>query len=216
MPDFMVLIHENEASSAAVAPRQTRALLESQVAFEHELRSANAYRDGERLRPSAEGRRVSRHEAGPRVELGPFAAPTLAAYYVLSAASLDAALELAQQCPASPGAELEVRPLMKGHFEPGKTSEQGRVFAFGVLGSAPNEAAWIDVMDRIDESTQDDRAISRGRAARGAGSRTSHQLERWPSSGLRWPVPGEQRGDRRAILPTHGELRRSRGVGEPV
>ena len=36
-----------------------------------------------------------------------------------------------------------------------KTSHQGRVFAFGVLGSAPNERAWIDVMDQIDERTQD-------------------------------------------------------------
>ena len=155
MPDFMVLIHENEASSAGLAPRETRALLEGQEAYEQKLRAAAAYRDGERLRPSAEGRRVSRPEREPRVEVGPFAAPTLAGYYVLQAGSLDAAIELAQQCPAPPGAELEVRPLMKGRLEPDKTSQQGRFFAFGVLGSAPNERAWLAVMDRIDERTQD-------------------------------------------------------------
>jgi len=155
MSEFMVLIREREASSAALAPLEARALLEGQAAFERKLRAVAAYCDGERLRPSAEGRRVSLQEGEPRVELGPFADPTLGGYYVLQAASLEAALELAEQCPASPGAELEVRPLMKGRFEPDKTSEQGRVFAFGVLGSAPNEPAWIEVMDSIDERTQD-------------------------------------------------------------
>jgi len=155
MPDFMVLILESEASGAALAPLATRALLEAQASYEQKLRAAAAYRDGERLRPSAEGRRVSLRAGEPRIEVGPFAEPTLAGYYVLQAASLDAALELAQQYPATPGAELEVRPVMKGRLEPDKSGQQGRVFAFGVLGRAANEQAWIDVMDRIDERTQD-------------------------------------------------------------
>src|SRR5882724_9303490 len=155
MPDFMVLIHESEASGAALAARQTRALLEGQAAYEQELRAAAAYRDGERLRPSSEGRRVSLRQGEARVEVGPFADPILGGYYVVQAANLEAALELAEQCPAAPGAELEVRPLLKGHFEPDKTGQQGRVFAFGVLGSAANERAWIEVMDRIDARTHD-------------------------------------------------------------
>ena len=155
MPDFMVLIHENEASSTGLTPRETRALLDSQAAYEQKLRATAAYRDGERLRPSAEGRRVSRRDGERRIEKGPFADPTLSGYYVLQAANLEAALELAEQCPSSPGAELEVRPLMKGHLEHDKTGQQGRVFAFGVLGSAANERAWIDIMDRIDERTHD-------------------------------------------------------------
>lgn len=155
MPDFMVLIHEREGTSADLTPLETRALLEGQAAYEQTLRAAAAYLDGERLRPSAEGRRVSQLAGQPRVEVGPFADPTLAGYYVLQAPSLEAALELAEPCPASPSAELEVRPLMKGRFEPDKTSQQGRVFAFGVLGSAANEQAWTAVMDRIDERTHD-------------------------------------------------------------
>jgi hypothetical protein len=53
-----------------------------------------------------------------------------------------------------PGAQVEVRPVMKGQFEPDKTSQKGRVFAFAVLGTAPDEGSWIDLMDRIDERTQ--------------------------------------------------------------
>jgi hypothetical protein len=159
-------------------PLETRALLEGQAGYEQKLRAASAYKDGERLRPSAEGRRVSLREGERRVEAGPFADPTLGGYYVLEAASLEAALDLAEQCPASPGAELEVRPLMKGHFEPDKTGQQGRVFAFGVLGSAANERAWVEIMDRIDERTHDQFPTERFRGgvrleAPGRGRRVS-------------------------------------------
>jgi hypothetical protein len=87
--------------------------------------------------------------------VGPFSEQVLSGYYVLEAEGLDAALELARECPLAPGAELDVRPLMKGRHEPDKTSRQGRVFAYAVLGSAPSEQGWIDVMDRFDESTRD-------------------------------------------------------------
>jgi hypothetical protein len=152
MPEFMLLIHESEAAVTAVAPRQMQALLERQSSYEQTLRSASAYVEGERLRPSAEGRRVTRRKGGASAEHGPFAEPTLEAYYVVRAEDLDAALELAAQCPLSPGATLEVRPVMKGRFEPEKTSLRGRVFAFAVLGTAPNERSWVEIMDRIDES----------------------------------------------------------------
>ena len=155
MPEFMVLIHQSEAAGATLAPREMRALLERQSAYEQKLRASAAYVDGERLRPSAEGRRVSRGEEGPRVEAGPFGEPNLEAYYVLQAGDLDAVLELVAECPMPPGAQVEVRPVMKGQFEPGKTSQKGRVFAFAVLGAAPDERSWIDVMDRIDARTHD-------------------------------------------------------------
>jgi hypothetical protein len=155
MAEFMVLIHESEIAGGGLPPGKTQDLIEEQAAYEQKLRAAEAFVDGERLRPSSEGRRVSRdREQGARVEVGPFDEPTLGAYYVLQASDLDAALELAAQCPFPPGAGAEVRPVMNGHFEPDKTSQKGRLFAFAVLGSAANERSWIDVMDRIDERTR--------------------------------------------------------------
>ena len=155
MPEYMVLIHESEATGAALAPKETRALLERQAAYEQKLRGSSAYVDGERLRPSAEGRRVSGGTGGARVGAGPFDEPSLQAYCVLEADSLEAAVELVEQFPVPPDAVVEVRPVMKGRSEPGKTSQQGRVFAFVVLGAAPNETSWMEVMDRIDERTHD-------------------------------------------------------------
>jgi hypothetical protein len=155
MSRFMVMIHENEAAEAALTASETKALVEGHAAYEQKLRAESAYLDGERLRPSVEGKRVSRPDGQPRVEAGPFADKALSGYCVLEAESVDAAARLAQECPASPGAELDVRPLMKASLTPDRTSQRGRVFAFAVLGSAPNEQGWIDVMDRIDESTGD-------------------------------------------------------------
>jgi hypothetical protein len=161
MPQFMVIILENEAEERKLAPSETKALVEGHSAYERKLRAVSAYRDGERLRPSSEGRRVSNRDGQPRIDAGPFADRAISGYYVVEAESPDAAVRLAEECPMSPGAELDVRPLMKGTLQPDKTSQQGRVFAFAVLGNAPNEQGWIDVMDRIDESTRDGFPVDR-------------------------------------------------------
>src|SRR6185369_15488733 len=147
MPQFMVMILENESEAGRLAPSETRALVEGHAAYEESLRAVSAYRDGERLRPSSEGRRVSNRDGRLRVEVGPFGAKALSAYYVVEAEGLDAAIELAQACPLAPGAELDVRPLMKGQLQPDRASQQGRLFAYAVLGNAPTEQGWIDVMD---------------------------------------------------------------------
>jgi hypothetical protein len=155
MPQFMVMILENEGEGRKLAPSETKALVEGHSAYERKLRAVSAYVDGERLRPSSEGRRVSSRDGQPRIDPGPFGDKALSSYYVLEAEGLDAAVKLAEECPMPPGAEFDVRPLMKGRHEPDKTSQQGRVFAFAVLGNAPSEQAWVAIMDRIDESTRD-------------------------------------------------------------
>jgi hypothetical protein len=155
MPRFMVMIQENEAEEGKLAPSETKALVEGHAAYERKLRAVSAYVDGERLRPSSEGKRVSSPDGKLHVDAGPFGDKALSGYYVVEADGIDAAVELAEECPLPPGAELDVRPLMKGNLRPDKTSQQGRVFGFAVLGSAPSEQGWIDVMDRIDASTRD-------------------------------------------------------------
>jgi hypothetical protein len=146
MPDFMILIREDESE---LAPAETKRLIEARADYVKRLQSAGVYRDGERLRPSGEGRRV-RAEGS---EAGPFE-DALASYYLVSADNLAAAVSLAESCPMSPGEQLEVRPLMKGDVRADKADARGKTFAFGVLGNAQNEKAWIEIMDRIDAETQ--------------------------------------------------------------
>src|SRR5437016_2962750 len=111
MPEFMVMILANEAEEGQLAPSETKALVEGHSAYERKLRAASAWLDGERLRPSAEARRVSIRDGQPRVDTGPFAEAPLAGYYLVQAENLDAAVALAEQCPMAPGTSLDVRPL---------------------------------------------------------------------------------------------------------
>jgi hypothetical protein len=150
MPDFMILIHEDER--AQPAPSETRQLIEAHTAYVKGLKAAGAYRDSERLRPSHEGKRVH----ASRIEPGPFAGEerALAGYYLVQANDLAAAVSLAETCPMAPGDSLDVRPLMKGDVRADKTGARGKTFAFAVLGNTANEQAWVEVMDRIDAETQ--------------------------------------------------------------
>ena len=70
MPDYMILLRENEGEQQRIAPAETRALVEGHAAYVNSLKAAGAYRDSERLRPSAEGKRVNARQ----VEPGPFGA----------------------------------------------------------------------------------------------------------------------------------------------
>lgn len=152
MSEFMVLILADEAEEARLSPSATRTQVDGHAAWEAALREAAAWLDGERLRPSAAGRRVSVRDGTPHVEVGPFGEATLAGYTLVQAENLDAALALTEGCPISAGTTIEVRPVLKGRSHPGKASLPGRVFAFAVLGQGVTEQAWIDVMDRIDTS----------------------------------------------------------------
>ncbi len=187
MAELMVMTWENEAEEQKLPPSATKSLVDGRAAYERELRAASAYRDGGRLRPSSEGKRVRTHDGRPRVDAGPFGDPALSGFYVVEAADTDAAVRLAEGCPLSPGGEIEVRPLESGKILPDKASARGRVFAGAVLGRAANEEGWVELMDRFDEAT-------RGRFA---GDRFL--------GGVRLVEPGRgrrvaSRGGRRAVL----------------
>jgi hypothetical protein len=152
MPDYMILIRENETEQQRMAPSETKALVEGHAAYVKQLKTSGAYRDSERLRPSAEGKRVHAR----KIESGPFAEEqAIAGYYLVKADNLDAAVALAEPCPMAPGDTLDVRPLMGGDVRADKTSRQGKTFAFAVLGNAASEPAWVQVMDRIEADTHD-------------------------------------------------------------
>jgi hypothetical protein len=143
MKEFLITAVDGEARTASEAAERVK----TRAGFEREL--GNARRDAGQLRPSAQGKRVTKKDGRLVVTDGPFDA-TLDSYYVVRAESLDEAARLATSCP---GDAVEVRPVMGSHLHEGKLDESGKVFACAVLGSAPNEKAWIAGMDRIDAAT---------------------------------------------------------------
>lgn len=173
MPEYMVTVLANEADERALAPAQTKALVEGRAAYEARLRAAAALVDCGRLRPSSEARRVRSRAGQVEVTAGPFEGESVRAFVVLAANDLAAATALAHDCPIPPGATLEVRPIAKAVHHPHKADHQGRVFACLVLGNAANEPAWIEIMDRVEASAR-------------------HPTERW-SGGLRLEAPSRGR-----------------------
>ncbi|MFT3714247.1 MAG: YciI family protein [Archangium sp.] len=149
MTEFLLLAAERDES-----PTQARAVLEARARFTAELHRMGAFLDTEQLRPSSEAVRISNPSGTPIVVRGPFT-NAIGTYWVLRADDAKQASELAARLPLGGGEQLELRPVMKGAHAPAKTDAVGKVFAFGVLGNAPNEAAWTRVMDAIDADTQD-------------------------------------------------------------
>jgi hypothetical protein len=155
MSRFMVLTHDtphNDQPSLA----ETKALVEGHSAFAHRLRSLSVLVDAERLRPVDEGRRVANRNNQLRVDGGPFDEPAVTGYYVVEAPTLDVAVDLVAECPLLPDGELEVRPLVNGNLGPDKSSVQGHVFGFAVLGNAASEERWHEVMAHIAASSPGD------------------------------------------------------------
>jgi hypothetical protein len=141
---------------------------------------------------------VRRRDGQVQVDTGPFEEKAFGAYYIVEAEGLDAAVALAQGCPVSPNAELDVRPLMRGNLSPDKASQQGRVFAFAVLGNSPSEQGWTDLMNRIEATTLEARA--KGGYDEIPGFPAARRL-----GGVRLEAPGRGRrvvntGGRRAVF----------------
>lgn len=155
MADYMLMVLENEDAHAAESPKAIAELIDERARYVAGLREAGRLRDGGRLRPSREGKRVRRAGAGLEVEDGPFAeeGKALAGYYWVAADSVEAAAKLAMACPALPSDAVDVRPVMKGEVVSDKDAKPGKVFAFAVTGNTTTEEAWVKVMDRIDAET---------------------------------------------------------------
>lgn len=109
----MVLVKATEDSEAAVPP--TAELFEQMGRFNQELAEAGILRDGDGLKPSAEGKRIAFDGARRTVIDGPFAETRelVAGFWLWEVEDMDEAVEWARRCPnPMPGpSELEIRPL---------------------------------------------------------------------------------------------------------
>lgn len=156
MSEWMLMVTEDERAHASEPAKSVATLIAEQAAFADGVRRRGKLVDAGRLRPSSEGKRVRRTGERLLVTDGPFAddGRALGAYYCVRADSADEAARLASECPMLASDEVDVRPIMKGNVDADKQGKPGKVFAFGVLGNAATEDAWIAIMDRIDAQTQ--------------------------------------------------------------
>ena len=144
MRQHLITISEPARASAS----ELAVHLTAHGAFAQRLRDLGVLADAGRLHPSADGVRVRARG----VERGPFA-DAFDRYYQVRADDVDAAVALTADLPLGPGDVVDVRPLMKGDVQADKLDRPGKVFACSVLGAAPDEPSWDELMDRIDAAT---------------------------------------------------------------
>lgn len=112
MPQYMILIYDDEAAIAAASPDEFAELLAEHGKFMQN--NAAVLRGGSAVQPSSTATTIRTNGSGePRVESGPWlqAKHSLGGYYLVEAADLDAALDIGKQVPARFGG-IEVRPLL--------------------------------------------------------------------------------------------------------
>lgn len=157
MTEYMLMVLEDEAVHEALPARAVEELLEARATFEGELRRAGVLKASGQLRPSKGGRRVRRNGGELEDRPGPFVEEgrALGGYLWVEAASVEEAAKLAAACPTLATDEVDVRPVMKGTLPSDTGDRPGKIFACAVLGSAPTEAGWVEIMDRIDAETKE-------------------------------------------------------------
>jgi hypothetical protein len=108
---FMAIVKATEDSEKGVMPSQ--AMLEAMGAYNEELVKAGVMLDGDGLRPSSHGARVSFDSDGtPTVTDGPFTETKelVSGYWVLEVSSREEAVEWIKKAPFR-GGEIELRPF---------------------------------------------------------------------------------------------------------
>jgi hypothetical protein len=108
---FMAIVKATEESEKGVMPSQ--AMLEAMGAYNEELVKAGVMLDGDGLRPSSHGARVSFDQDGtPTVTDGPFTETKelVSGYWVLEVSSREEAVEWIKKAPFR-GGEVEIRPF---------------------------------------------------------------------------------------------------------
>jgi hypothetical protein len=107
----MLMIYENEAEWAALDPETANKIMSHHDAFKRNNRSR--LRGGHPLMPTATATTVRANDGGGfLITDAPFAETkeALGGYYIIEAAHIDEALEIAKQVPAPFGC-VEVRPV---------------------------------------------------------------------------------------------------------
>ena len=112
MSQYLILIYGEVAAGERMLVERDPEIMAGHAEFAR--RNGSAIRGGEALQPVSTATSVRRDDDGGFVITdGPFAETkeALGGYYVVEAADIDAAIELAKQIPTS-GGGLEVRPIM--------------------------------------------------------------------------------------------------------
>ena len=113
---YLLLIcgDERKLNNDDLPEDQAAARMQAWAKYAEGLAAANKVRGGERLRPIASATTLRMHDGKRLISDGPFAETKeqLGGYFVIEAANLDEAVELASEMPhLGDGGSVEIRPI---------------------------------------------------------------------------------------------------------
>ncbi len=115
MPQYMLLIYDDEAQRATVSEQDVASLMQEYFAYTDSLTQRGALKEGAPLDPIATARTVRVRDGQALVVDGPFAETKeqLGGFYLLECDTIDQAIEAAKMCPGARYGSVEVRPVMQ-------------------------------------------------------------------------------------------------------
>lgn len=110
---YLLMIHTDEAAYSARPPEAVEAGNAAYIAYTDALKTADAWRGGERLRPTDTATTVRIRDGRTEVLDGPYAdtKEQLGGYYMIEVPDLDAAITWAARCPGASHGTVELRPI---------------------------------------------------------------------------------------------------------
>jgi hypothetical protein len=110
---YLLLIYQNEAESAARSQAEMAAMHAEYVTFSQSIIQSGNFKGGERLRPSSTATTVRVRDGKTLTTDGPFAETReqLGGYYMVEAKDLDEANAIAAKMPGAKFGSIEVRPV---------------------------------------------------------------------------------------------------------
>jgi hypothetical protein len=114
---YLCLIYDEERTFAAMSKTEIDALMKEYRAFSDGIRQSGHYIAGHQLAPVRSASTVRVRNGKMSATDGPFAETKeqLGGYYLIEAADLNEALQIASRIPSARIGSIEVRPLHESH-----------------------------------------------------------------------------------------------------
>jgi len=118
---YLCLIYDEERTFAAMSKAEIDALMKEYRAFSDGIRHSGHYIAGHQLAPVRSASTVRVRNGKMSATDGPFAETKeqLGGYYLIEAADLNEALQIASRIPSARIGSIEVRPLHESHQQAG-------------------------------------------------------------------------------------------------
>lgn len=116
---FMLMLFADEKAGAAIPQDQMAAVMQQMGAYQRTLEKAGAFVGTAALAPTPDARTITRFDGELKVHDGPYSETReqFGGYFMIEAANMDRAVELAALCPAATWGPIEIRPFHPG-YEP--------------------------------------------------------------------------------------------------